>query len=51
MDPSFLEVNPFIILPFDNATDRTLHTEYNTLNAEIDDHNLMMDGKTFLIKQ
>ena len=44
MDPSFLEVNALIILPFDNATDRTLHTEYNTLNAEIDGYIQSYDG-------
>ena len=44
MDPSLLEVNALIILPFDNATDRTLHTEYNTLNAEIDGYIQSYDG-------
>ena len=41
------KVNSLFVLSFENENDRTSFSEYYTLNVEIKDFNLSIDGKSF----
>ena len=43
-DPSFHGVNRLFVLPFENETDREVHTKYYLPNVEIKDCNVIIDG-------
>ena len=43
-DPSFHGVNRLFALPFENETDREVHTKYYLPNVEIKDCNVIIDG-------
>ena len=51
IDPSFQGVNKLLDLLFQNEDDRKVHTGYYLSKVEIKDHNITIDGKTFLINQ
>ena len=44
-------VNRFFVLSFENEKDREAHTAYFLPKLEIKDCKIMIDRKTFLIKQ
>ena len=46
---SFQGVNKLFVLAFENDTYRTSSKKYNLPNVELNDYNVMIDGKTFLI--
>ena len=48
---SFQGVNRLFVLPFENSTDRTSHTEYYLPKVKIKDYNVKIDGRNFLINQ
>ena len=43
-DPSFHGVNRLFVLPFENETDREVHTTCYLPNVEIKDCNVIIDG-------
>ena len=45
MEPSFQGKNRLFILAFENDTYRTSSRRYNLPNVEINDYNVMIDGK------
>ena len=47
IDPNFQGVNRFFVLLFENEVDRKVHTKYYLPKAEIQDYNVMTDGKIF----
>ena len=47
IDPTFSNVNRFIVLSFENEDDRTSHYKYYMPNVEIKDYNVLMDGNAF----
>ena len=47
MDPAFIKVNRFFVLPFENEEDRTSFSKYYTPKVEIKDFNVLIDGKSF----
>ena len=52
IDPSFQEVNRLFVLSFENKGDRKVRTRYSICsrylpNVEINDYNVMIDGKIF----
>ena len=51
VEPSFQGVNRLFVLAFENDIQRTSDRRYYLLNVEINDYNVMTDGKTFLINQ
>ena len=51
VQPSFQEVNTPFVLAFENDVQRTSNKIYYLPNVEIKDYNVMIDEKTFLIKQ
>ena len=51
VEPSFQGVNRHFILAFENDAQRTSNKRYYLPNVEIKDYNIMIDGKTLLIKQ
>ena len=51
MDPTFIKINGFFVLPFENEEDRTSFSKYYTPKVEIKDFNLLIDGKSFLMCQ
>ena len=51
IEPRFEGVNRLFVLPSENNTQRTSNKRYYLPNVEIKDYNIMIDGKTLLIKQ
>ena len=51
MDPAFIKVNRFFVLPFENEEDRASFSKYYTPKVEIKDFNVLIDGKSFLMCQ
>ena len=47
MDPAFIKVNRFFVLPFENEEDRTSFSKYYTPKVEIKDFNVLIDEKRF----
>ena len=47
IEPSFQVVNRVFVLAFENDAQRTSNKRYYIPNAEIKDHNVMIDGKNF----
>ena len=47
MDPTFIKINRFFVLPFENEEDRTSFSKYYTPKVEIKDFNVLIDGKEF----
>ena len=47
IDPNFQGVNRFFVLLFENKVDRKVHTKYYLPKAEIQDYNVMTEGKIF----
>ena len=45
IDPSFQGVNRLFVLSFENEDDRTVSTKYDLLTVEMNDYNVMIDGK------
>ena len=45
IDPSFQGVKRILVLSFDNATYRTVHTEYHLRKVQINGYNVMVNGK------
>ena len=43
----FTKVNRLFALPFENEDDRTSFSEYYVPNVQINDFNLLVDGKSF----
>ena len=43
----FTKVNRLLALSFENEDDRTSFSEYYVPNVQINDFNLLMDGKSF----
>ena len=50
IDPSFQGVNRLFLLPFENETDREVHTKCYLPNEEIKGYNVIIDGKNFFAK-
>ena len=46
IDPTFQGVNRLFVLPFENETDREVHTKYYLL-TDYNDYNVITDGKNF----
>ena len=51
IDPSFQGVNILFVLSFQNKGDRTVHTKYYPLTAEIKYYIVMINGQFFSISQ
>ena len=51
VDTSFSGVNRLFVLSFETENDRTSHSECCFPKIEINDYNVKIDGKTFLINQ
>ena len=51
VDTSFPGVNRLFVLSFETENDRTSHSECYFPKIEINDYNVKIDGKTFLINQ
>ena len=51
IEPSFQGVNRLFVLAFEDDAQRTSNKRYYLPNVEIKDYNIMIDGKTLLIKQ
>ena len=47
IDPTFTKVNRLFIMSFKNEEDRAYFGEYYTPTVEINDHHVVIDGKTF----
>ena len=47
IDPTFNEVNRLFVLLFENKEDRTSFWKYYTPKVEINDFNVLVDGKSF----
>ena len=45
LDPSFQGVNRLFVLPFENETDREVHTNNYFPTEEIKDYNIVIDGR------
>ena len=46
-DSSFQRVNRLIVLPFENETDREVHTKYYLPTVEMKAYNVIVDGRNF----
>ena len=46
-DPTFTKVNRLFVLSFENENDRTSFSRYYVLNAQINDFNVLINGKSF----
>ena len=46
-DSNFQGVDRLFVLPFENETDREVHTKYYLLTEEIKDYNVVIDGRNF----
>ena len=51
MDPTFNKFNRLFVLSFQNEEDRTSLSKYYTPKVEIKDFNMLIDGKSFLMRQ
>ena len=51
MDPTFKKFNRLFVLSFQNEKDRTSLSKYYTPKVEIKDFNMLIDGKSFLMRQ
>ena len=51
IEPRFQGVNRLFVLAFQDDAQRTSNKRYYLPNVEIKDYNIMIDGKTLLIKQ
>ena len=51
IDPSFQGVNRLFVLPFNVNDSRIGHSKYYLPTAKVEDYNVMIDGKIFLISQ
>ena len=47
IDPNFQGVNRRFVLPFENETDREVHTKFYLPTEEIKDYNVIIDGRNF----
>ena len=47
INPSFQGVNRLFVLSYENQNDRTSHSTYNLSKAEINNYNVMIDGRNF----
>ena len=47
VNPSFQGVNRLFVLSLENENDRTSHSTYYLSKVEINDYNVMTDGKNF----
>ena len=47
MNPSFQGVNKHFVLSFENENDGTSHSTYYFPKVEINDYNVMIDGRNF----
>ena len=45
IDPSLQGVNRLFVLPFENGTDREVHTQYYLRTEKIKDCNVIIDGR------
>ena len=50
IDPSFPGVNRLFTLSFENRTDRKVHTKHYFPAVELNDYNIMINGKKMLNK-
>ena len=50
IDQSFQGVNRLFVLPFENETDREIHTKYYLATVEIKDYNVAIDAEIYLIR-
>ena len=51
IDPTFNKVNRLFVLSIKNKEDRTSFSKYYATKVEMQDFNVLIDGKTFLICQ
>ena len=47
IDPIFTNVNRLFVLTFENEDDRTSFSKYYVIKVEIEDFNVLIDGKPF----
>ena len=47
IDPILTKVNSLFVLSFENENDRTSSSKYYVPNVQIEDFNLLIDGKSF----
>ena len=47
IDPTFTKVNRWFVLLFENENDRTNISKYYVPNVQIEDFNVLIDGKSF----
>ena len=47
IDPTFTKVNRLFVLSFENENDRTSFSRYYVLNVQINDFNVLINGKSF----
>ena len=47
IDPTFTKVNKLFLLSFENEVDKTSFSKYYVPKVEINDFNLLIDGKSF----
>ena len=50
VDPTFTKVNRLFVLSFENEDDRRSYFKYYTPTIEIISFNILIDGKTFSVK-
>ena len=46
-DPTFTKVNRLFVLSFENENDRTSFSRYYVLNVQVNDFNVLINGKSF----
>ena len=51
IEPSFQGVNRLFVLPFNTLDNRTGHSRYYLPTAKVEDYNVMIAGRNFLISQ
>ena len=51
INPSFQGVNRLFVLSFENENNRTSHSTYYLPKVEIEDYNVMIDGKNLFDHQ
>ena len=47
IDSTFTKVNRWFVLLFENENDRTIISKYYVPNVQIEDFNVLIDGKSF----
>ena len=47
IDPTFTKVNRWFVLLFENENDRTTISKYHVPNVQMEDFNVLIDGKSF----